>query len=130
MSVIQYQNPTSQTAILDSVVTSGSGTSEVRREIVVERGAGLNPGNPTNASVGISSGSALAANANRTGLVVVNTSSNTVSFGLGVAAVLNNGITLNPNGGTWVMDAYTFTTAQIFAIASAGSSNISIQEYS
>ena len=88
----------------------------------------LTASSPTAATVGTSSGSAVASNANRKGLVLTNTSNNTISFGIGAAAVLNSGITLVP-GGTWVMDEYTFSTGTINAIASAVSSNLAIQEF-
>lgn len=83
---------------------------------------------PTAATVGVTSAAAVNTNANRKGLVLVNTSVNTISLAIGAAAVLNSGITLLPSGGTWVMDEYTFTTGEVRAIASAASSNLSIQE--
>lgn len=90
-----------------------------------------NPAVPTAASVGVTSTTIVAANANRTGLVIVNTSSNVVSLAFGAnAAVLDSGITLNATGGTFEMDAYMFTTEAVNAIASGSSSNVSIQEYS
>lgn len=89
----------------------------------------MTPSLPTAATVGAASALALAANLKRKGLVLVNTSANVISLGLGVTAVLNSGITL-PAGATWVMDDYTFTTAAINAIASGASSNLSIQEFS
>jgi hypothetical protein len=87
------------------------------------------PASPTSASVGTGSGQVLAANASRTGLVLVNLSSNTISLGLGAAAVLNSGITIFANGGVWEMDGNTFTTDAIFAIASGSSSSLAIQEF-
>ena len=89
----------------------------------------LTPASPTSVSVGTSSASAIAANSARKGLVAINLSSSNIPFGLGSAATLNQGITLVPFG-TWVMDQYTFTTAQIFAIAGVASSNLSVQEFS
>lgn len=88
----------------------------------------LTGSSPAVASVGVTSSSAVASNASRKGLVLTNLSGSNISFGIGSAAVLNQGITLNPNG-TWVMDQYTFSTAEIFAIASAASSTLSIQEF-
>lgn len=99
-------------------------------QIVETRDPLVTPASPSAASVGVASGSVLAANSNRKGLVLVNTSLNRISLGLGAAAVLDSGITLNPVGGTWVMDEYTFTTVEIFAIASGGGSNLAIQEFS
>lgn len=90
----------------------------------------LTPASPTAASVGVTSASAVAANASRTGLVLINTSNNTISLGLGAAAVLSSGITLNPNGGTWEMDNFSFYRGAINAIASGASSNMAIQEFS
>lgn len=87
----------------------------------------LSPSSPTSTSVAVTSGAAIAANANRKGLIFTNTSSGNISFGLGAAAVLNSGITLTPNG-VWVMDEYTFTTGAINAIAAVAASNLAIQE--
>jgi hypothetical protein len=83
---------------------------------------------PTAATVGVTSAQILASNASRKGLIVVNTSSNTVSLGLGASAVLSNGVTLTPQGTFW-MDEFSLSTAAVNAIASAASSNVSIQEY-
>lgn len=83
---------------------------------------------PTATSVGVATASAVASNANRKGLVLVNTSSNTISLGFGASAVLNSGITLSPFG-SFTMDAFNFTTATVNAIASAASSNLAIQEF-
>lgn len=88
----------------------------------------LTAASPAAATVGTSTASAIAANANRKGLVVVNTSINRISLGIGAAAVLNSGITLFP-GDSWVMDEYNFTTAVINGIAGAASSNLAYQEF-
>lgn len=87
----------------------------------------LTASSPTAATVGTSSAQVVASNASRKGLVLTNTSNNTISFGIGAAAVLNSGVTLTP-GGTWVMDEFTFATGAINAIASAVTSNLAIQE--
>lgn len=89
----------------------------------------LTASSPTAASVGVATGQAVAANASRKGLVLVNTSANNISLGFGAAAVLNSGITLMPNGGTFVMDQYTHSTAVVNAIAGGAASNLAIQEY-
>lgn len=88
----------------------------------------LTVSSPTTATVGVATGVVIATNANRKGLTIVNVSANKVSFGLGVSAVLNSGITLYP-GGVWVMDEFTFTIAAVNGIASAASSVVSIQEF-
>lgn len=89
----------------------------------------LTPAAPSAVSVGVASGVAVAANANRRGLKLINTSNATISLGLGNAAVLNSGITLVPYG-VFNMDEYDFDLGAINAIASAAASNLAIQEYS
>lgn len=88
----------------------------------------LAPASPTAASVGVASAQAVAANASRKGLVLVNTSVNRISLGFGAAAVLNSGITLYP-GGAYCMGEYDFDLGAVNAIASAAASNLAIQEY-
>ena len=83
---------------------------------------------PAASSVGVASTTVVTANATRKGLILTNTSNRTISLGLnGSTATLNSGITLLP-GGVWVMDAFTFTTGAITAIASGAASNLAIQE--
>ncbi len=82
---------------------------------------------PTAYTVTTSSTEAIKANQNRKGLVLVNTSSNNISLGFGSDAILNSGITLL-TGTSFVMDAFSFSTAAIYVISS-GSSNLAIQEF-
>lgn len=84
---------------------------------------------PASASVGLTSAQVVAANANRSGLVLTNVSNNRISLGFGSTAVLNSGITLYP-GGIFVMDSFMFDTAAVNAIASIAASGLAIQEYS
>lgn len=105
-----------------SVNATISGTSTVSTK------TDLTPSSPTAATVGTSSAQALASNANRKGLILINTSANTISIGLGSTAVLNSGITLYP-GGTFQMDEYCFDLGAVNSIASAASSNLAIQEF-
>lgn len=105
----------------------GAGTAAIG---TVNTKTALTAAAPTAATVGATSAEAVAVNAARKSLVLVNTSANWISLAFGAAAVLYSGITLAPNGGTWVMDEYTFSTAQIRAIASMASSNLAIQEFS
>lgn len=88
----------------------------------------LSPNSPATVSVGVTSGTLLAANASRKGLIVINTSANTVSIGFGAAAVLNSGITLYPHG-SFSMDEFSFDTGALNAIASGASSSVAIQEF-
>ena len=63
-------------------------------------------------------------------MVLSNPTSIAVYFGLGATPVLGAGIFLTQNG-VWEMDAYTFTTASIEAIASAAAvASVAIQEFS
>ena len=88
----------------------------------------LTASSPTATSVGVSSAQAVASNANRKGLVLVNTSNNTISLAFGATAVLNSGITLI-SGSSWEMNEYTFHIGAVNAIADVASSNLAVQEY-
>lgn len=88
---------------------------------------------PSSTLVGTSSTSLVGASTDattRVGLVVVNSSDSTIYLGLGGgSAVLRAGIALNPNGGVWVMDEYTYTKEAITAIAHTAGSIVSTQEF-
>jgi len=88
----------------------------------------LTPASPATFAVTNTSQTAIAANANRTSLVVTNVGSVNVFFGMGTAAVLNSGIALVPNG-SWTMDRYTYY-AGLITVISASASTLAIQEYS
>ena len=96
---------------------------------VVVNFAGRTPAAPSQVAVGVASAQAVAANPRRKGLVLTNRSANYISFGLGAAAVLDNGITLAPDG-VWQMDQGTFTTGAINAIAGGAASPLAVQEFS
>ena len=84
---------------------------------------------PSAVSVGATSGLILAANTSRKGLVLCNTSNADMSLCFKVnSAVLYSGITILA-GASWTMTKDTFTTDAIYGIASAGSSNMGIQEF-
>lgn len=85
---------------------------------------------PTVATVGASSAQAVASNANRKGLILINThASQRISLAFGATAVLDSGITLFPNGGSYNMGEYDFTTAAVNAIASGAGTPMTVQEY-
>ena len=91
----------------------------------------LTAASPTNATVSTTSGQAVASNANRKGLVLVNTSTAFIALGFGATAVVKSGIVLNPNGGTFEMGRFTFDIQAINAVASVGTTNVlAIQEWS
>lgn len=105
-------------------VGSSSGTVQP-----VSTKTALTASTPTFATVGTSSAQVVASNASRKSLVLINTSSNSISFGIGSnPAVINRGITLTPNG-VWESDEYSYVTSAINAIASGASSNLTIQEF-
>ena len=108
-------------------IQDGGNTITVDGAVDVTKTA-LTPASPTAATVGVATGLAVASNASRKGLILVNTSSARISFGFGVAAVLDSGITLYP-GGSYNMGEYDFNTAAVNAIASAAASNLGIQEF-
>lgn len=97
--------------------------------ILVSTKSVLNPSAPTFVTVGLTSTQVLAANASRTSVRLVNTSTNNISLGFGAPAVLNSGMTLFPQG-VYNMDEYDFYRGAINAIASGASSNLAVQEFS
>lgn len=113
------------TAITNALPAGTNSLGSVSLNRVVQTAAA-----PAAATVGVTSAQVLASNSGRTGLLVVNTSGNWISLGIGAAAVLYSGITLAPNGGAFEMDGFTFSTAAITAIASGASSNLAIEELS
>lgn len=107
---------------LQTILTDTTGIVQVGSKIP------LTPASPTSFSVGVASAVAVAFNANRKGLILTNVSTAHISFGLGVAAVLNSGVTLYP-GGVWVMDEFNFTIDSVTAIASLAASALAVQEF-
>lgn len=72
----------------------------------------------------------LAANANRQGLIVVNSGSNAVYLAMGsnATATVGTGIYLGPSGGSFQFDANYKWQGAIYAIASGGTSVVTISE--
>lgn len=96
--------------------------------LVVNTKTDLTPSAPTVASVGVASGSAVLAEANRKGLILRNLSNARISLGFGSAAVLDSGVTLYPRD-VFEMNEYDFDLGAINAIASAAASNLAVQQY-
>ena len=84
----------------------------------------------TAVTVGVATGVALAANASRLYALLVNDSDTAIYIKLGAAAVLNAGIRINANGGSYEMskDLGNLYTGAINAIASAASKNLIVTE--
>lgn len=112
-----------------AVQVDSSGRLIIAPGLTVSTKIALTPASPASVSVGVATTAAVAVNANRKGLILTNTSNNKIFLGLGVSAVLNEGIALFP-GGSWVMDDYSYTTVAVNAIATAAASNLAIQEFS
>lgn len=109
------------TALRVTLPTDGTGVVTTKKALTASA--------PTFATVAATSGTAVASNANRKGLILVNTSANIISLGFaGAAAVLNSGVTLAPYG-SYEMNEYSFTTGAVTAIASVASSNLAFNEF-
>lgn len=84
----------------------------------------------TVATAGITSGVALAANANRKYARFINDSDNTIYLKIGAAAVLNQGIRLNANGGSYEMSAATgnLDLRAVYCITTLAGQNLIVGE--
>lgn len=84
----------------------------------------------TTATIGVASGVALAANANRTSALFINDSDTTIYLKVGAAAVLNEGIRLNANGSSYEMSKNygNLDTRVIYAISSAATKKLLVTE--
>ena len=82
---------------------------------------------PTAVSVDGASEQVLASNANRTGVIATNTSSDTISCAVAATAVANSGIVLPPYA-VWMMLRESLATGAINCISSGSASNLAVQE--
>ncbi len=105
-----------------------SSNSDLYDKLIALKRNCLNPLASSNVTCNNTTTSLVSANATRKGLIITNTGSNAVYLGLDESAVVSKGIYLAA-GGTWVMDAFTFTKGSINGITTASTSNISIQEF-
>lgn len=71
---------------------------------------------------------ALAANRLRVHAVFVNDSVQTIYLGLGVAAVMNDGIRLNANGGSYEINRDNLFLGAVNAISNLGAATITVAE--
>ena len=81
---------------------------------------------PTSVSVSNSSTQILASAATRKAAIIVNDSDSVIYLGIGAAAVLNAGIRLNPNGGSFVFDMTMNATQAVNGIASVAGKNVTV----
>jgi len=79
-------------------------------------------------AVGVASTAVLAANANRIFAELVNDSANVIYLALGAAAVMNRGIRLNANGGSFEIGLTNLYTGAVKAIAGVAASNLTVSE--
>ena len=90
----------------------------------------INASPPSNVLVGATDTVVVAENLSRQGLILTNISGSTIYLALmNMRSTLHAGITLTPNGGTWVMDEYNFNNSAINAIAHSAGNIVSIQEF-
>lgn len=82
----------------------------------------------TAVSVGVASGTALAANPRATYRMFQNDSANTIYLMIDAAAVVNQGIRLNASGGSYEMSGKNLSRKQVNAIATGAASNLLVLE--
>lgn len=82
-------------------------------------------------SIGSSSTTALASNANRKAALLVNDSDETIYLNIGGTAAVNTGIRLNANGGSYEMsqELGNLSTAAITGISASGSKTLLVTEF-
>jgi hypothetical protein len=80
----------------------------------------------TSVTVGSSSTKVLDANSGRLLAILTNDSDTTIYLSLGVTAVLNKGIVLNPNGGSYEINQSNLYVGQVSAIASVDDNNLTV----
>lgn len=113
-------------------VAAGEGATGATVQRVTQAQRTLTPAAPTFATVGVASAEALAADATRKRIILVNTSANLISLAFAAAAVLGSGITLAPYGSVTLDEKTDGTSAvqgQIRAIAGAAASNLGVQSF-
>ena len=79
-------------------------------------------------TIGTSSTEILVANAARLYAIIVNNSSSSVYLALGVDAVLNKGIRINANGGSYEIKSDNLFIGAINGISAAGGKNVVVTE--
>lgn len=81
-------------------------------------------------TVGVTTGAVLAANTNRKYAILINDSDTAIYINIGAAAVLNTGIRIEANGGSYELSARNgnLSSAAINAISAAGSKILLVTE--
>ncbi|MFW9821379.1 MAG: hypothetical protein ACFFE4_00495 [Candidatus Thorarchaeota archaeon] len=89
--------------------------------------AGLQTGTPTKITVGNTSTLILAASDTREYIGLVNDSNENIYVSFGSAAVMNQGLRLNSNGGSVVFKFPQIPYVAIYGICSSGGKNLTVQ---
>lgn len=107
----------------DSVTSHQGGTWTV-----TVSGSAATTATNTKVSVGSSSTSVLASNASRKFAIFINDSDETIYLNLSGTAVMNEGIRLNANGGSYEINLNNLYTGAITGICSSGTKNLTVVE--
>ena len=107
----------------DSVTSHQGGTWSV-----TVSGSAATTATNTKVSVGSSSTSVLALNASRKFAIFVNDSDETIYLNLSGTAVMNEGIRLNANGGSYEINLNNLYTGAVTGICSSGTKNLTVVE--
>lgn len=122
---LQYQYVKLVNSTTGSIVETGTASNPLP---VKQTNTSLTADTPAAAVVGTSSSLVLAANTARKGVVLTNVSANRISISFGAAATINRGITIFASD-RWEMNALSFNTEDIYAVASGASSTLCIQQF-
>ena len=97
-------------------------------ELVIVEGDEVATCTATGPTVGSSSTTILAANANRKSAVFVNDSDQTIYLARGATAYLNKGIPLNPKGGAYEINSNNLYKGVVTAICASGGKVLCVEE--
>jgi len=102
------------------------------RELVNSAGAsifsGVSSATTTKVSVGATDTQVLVANSARKFAVFVNDSDTVIYLDLSATAVINEGIRLNANGGSYEINLLNLYTGEVSAISSVATKNLCVTE--
>lgn len=85
---------------------------------------------PQTVAVGTTSGTVIAGNVDRAGLIITNLSTGTIYLAFdGLTAILNGGGVIGANGGVFNMDEFTFTKGTVTGIGNAANMTVAVQEF-
>ena len=97
-------------------------------DVVSMTGGAVSTATNTKVSVGSADTQVLVANASRKFAAFVNDSNEVIYLSLSATAVMNEGIRLNANGGSYWINLLELYTGEVSAICSSGSKNLTVME--